>query len=102
MDCKRKYKNKNMQIFIFEFYIYYLLSGNKCTCTYVYVMHVTYNCCRHCVICLINHWYNFFLIYASGHCKVDETEKGWFIAYIDRDPETIERQKVKRGKTTLN
>ena len=31
----------------------------------------------------------------TGHCKVDETEKGWFIAYIDRDPETIERQKVK-------
>ena len=26
---------------------------------------------------------------------MDETEKGWFIAYIDRDPETIERQKVK-------
>lgn len=104
MDSKRKYKNKNMQIFIFEFYIYYLLSDNKCTCTcpYVYVMHVTYNCCRQCVIRLINHWYNFFLIYASGHCKVDETEKGWFIAYIDRDPETIERQKVKRGKTTLN
>lgn len=102
MDCKRKYKNKNMQIFIFEFYIYYLLSDNKCTCTCVYVMHVTYNCCRQCVIRLINHWYNFFLIYASGHCKVDETEEGWFIAYIDRDPETIERQKVKRGKTTLN
>ena len=32
----------------------------------------------------------------TGHCKVDETEKGWFIAYIDRDPETIERQKVKK------
>lgn len=29
-----------------------------------------------------------------GKCKVDETEKGWFITYIDRDPETIERQKV--------
>ena len=27
---------------------------------------------------------------------MDETEKGWFIAYIDRDPETIERQKVKK------
>ena len=25
---------------------------------------------------------------------MDETEKGWFIQYIDRDPETIERQKV--------
>ena len=28
----------------------------------------------------------------EGHCTVDETEKGWFIAYIDRDPETIMRQ----------
>ena len=32
----------------------------------------------------------------TGHCKVDQTEKGWFIAYIDRDPETIERQKVRK------
>ena len=30
----------------------------------------------------------------TGICKVDQTEKGWFITYIDRDPETIERQKV--------
>lgn len=29
-----------------------------------------------------------------GHCVVDETEKGWFIAYIDRDPETIRRQEA--------
>ncbi|KAA0197200.1 hypothetical protein HAZT_HAZT010548 [Hyalella azteca] len=28
----------------------------------------------------------------EGHCIVDETEKGWFVAYIDRDPETILRQ----------
>jgi DNA/RNA-binding protein KIN17 len=28
----------------------------------------------------------------EGHCTVDETEKGWFIQYIDRDPETIQRQ----------
>ncbi|CAK9291245.1 unnamed protein product [Gordionus sp. m RMFG-2023] len=26
-----------------------------------------------------------------GYCKVDETEKGWFITYIDRDPETLKR-----------
>lgn len=25
-------------------------------------------------------------------CKVDETPKGWYIQYIDRDPETIRRQ----------
>lgn len=27
-----------------------------------------------------------------GFCKVDETPKGWYIQYIDRDPETIRRQ----------
>ncbi|XP_033224850.1 DNA/RNA-binding protein KIN17 [Belonocnema kinseyi] len=25
----------------------------------------------------------------SGKCVVDETEKGWFITYIDRDPEAV-------------
>ncbi|GIY49967.1 hypothetical protein CDAR_184011 [Caerostris darwini] len=30
----------------------------------------------------------------KGHCNVDETEKGWFISYIDRDPETIMRQEA--------
>lgn len=28
----------------------------------------------------------------AGFCKVDETPKGWYIQYIDRDPETIRRQ----------
>lgn len=28
-----------------------------------------------------------------GYCKVDQNEKGWFIQYIDRDPEVIRRQK---------
>ncbi|KAG9489886.1 hypothetical protein GDO78_005680 [Eleutherodactylus coqui] len=28
----------------------------------------------------------------EGVCKVDETPKGWYIQYIDRDPETIKRQ----------
>lgn len=30
----------------------------------------------------------------AGHCTVDETEKGWFITYIDKDPETIRRQEA--------
>ncbi|KAG8195141.1 hypothetical protein JTE90_023318 [Oedothorax gibbosus] len=30
----------------------------------------------------------------EGHCNVDETEKGWFVAHIDRDPETIRRQEA--------
>ncbi|XP_062852813.1 DNA/RNA-binding protein KIN17 [Trichomycterus rosablanca] len=28
----------------------------------------------------------------EGMCKVDETPKGWYVQYIDRDPETIRRQ----------
>lgn len=28
----------------------------------------------------------------EGYCKVDETPKGWYVQYIDRDPETIRRQ----------
>uniref|UniRef100_A0A336LSL5 CSON002695 protein n=1 Tax=Culicoides sonorensis TaxID=179676 RepID=A0A336LSL5_CULSO len=28
----------------------------------------------------------------TGQCTVDETEKGWYITYIDRDPETLARQ----------
>lgn len=28
----------------------------------------------------------------AGICTVDETEKGWFIAYVDRSPEVLERQ----------
>lgn len=28
----------------------------------------------------------------SGQCVVDETEKGWFLAYIDRSPEVLEQQ----------
>ncbi|GFU68423.1 hypothetical protein TNCV_2983511 [Trichonephila clavipes] len=40
----------------------------------------------------------------EGHCIVDETEKGWFISYIDRDPETIQRQQalLKQEKMKLD
>lgn len=36
----------------------------------------------------------------EGKCKVDHTEKGWFIQYIDRGPETIqaEIEKAKKEK----
>ena len=33
-----------------------------------------------------------------GMCKVDETPKGWYIQYIDRDPETIRRQEEQARK----
>ena len=40
---------------------------------------------------------SFFLyqvfLFVIGYCKVDETEKGWFIQYIDRDPLVLQRQK---------
>lgn len=36
----------------------------------------------------------------TGQCTVDETEKGWYVTYIDRDPETLARQEkaAKREK----
>lgn len=34
----------------------------------------------------------------QGFCKVDETPKGWYIQYIDRDPETIRRQEEQARK----
>ncbi|XP_053111203.1 DNA/RNA-binding protein KIN17 isoform X2 [Hemicordylus capensis] len=34
----------------------------------------------------------------EGYCKVDETPKGWYIQYIDRDPETIRRQQEQEKK----
>lgn len=39
----------------------------------------------------------------TGKCKVEETPKGWFMTYIDRDSETLfkERQKNKRIKADL-
>ncbi|XP_073009470.1 KIN17-like protein [Typha latifolia] len=39
----------------------------------------------------------------TGKCKVDETPKGWFITYIDRDSETLfkDRLKAKRLKADL-
>ncbi|XP_037059318.1 DNA/RNA-binding protein KIN17-like [Peromyscus leucopus] len=36
----------------------------------------------------------------EGFCKVDETPKGWYIQYIDRDPETIRRQLELEKKKT--
>lgn len=34
----------------------------------------------------------------TGLCKVDETPKGWYVQYIDRDPETIRRQEEQARK----
>jgi DNA/RNA-binding protein KIN17 len=28
----------------------------------------------------------------TGQCKVEDTPKGWFITYIDREPETLLRE----------
>ncbi|KAJ8686687.1 hypothetical protein QAD02_022481 [Eretmocerus hayati] len=38
----------------------------------------------------------------TGKCVVDETEKGWFITYIDRDPETIAAQEKKEKKEKMD
>lgn len=37
----------------------------------------------------------------EGKCIADETEKGWFITYIDRSPETILAQEAKAKKEKL-
>lgn len=34
----------------------------------------------------------------SGKCKVEETEKGWFVTYIDREPETLLRESLKNKR----
>lgn len=33
---------------------------------------------------------------------MDHTEKGWFITYIDRDPEALEKQKVSSFIAIIN
>ena len=37
----------------------------------------------------------------EGHCVVDETEKGWYMAYVDRDPEAIKRQEAAQKKEKM-
>ncbi|NXH56100.1 KIN17 protein, partial [Rhabdornis inornatus] len=34
----------------------------------------------------------------EGLCRIEETPKGWYIQYIDRDPETIRRQQEQERK----
>lgn len=38
----------------------------------------------------------------TGQCVVDETEKGWFVTYIDRDPETLAAQERKAKKEKMD
>ncbi|KYM95391.1 PREDICTED: DNA/RNA-binding protein KIN17 [Cyphomyrmex costatus] len=38
----------------------------------------------------------------TGQCVVDETEKGWYITYIDRDPETLAAQERKAKKEKMD
>lgn len=45
-----------------------------------------------------------FVLYLgkTGQCVVDETEKGWYITYIDRDPDTIAQQEKVRKKEKMD
>jgi len=47
-----------------------------------------------------------FIMYLgrNGMCEVDETEKGWFVTYIDRDPETLAKieARAKRERSELD
>ncbi|XP_059056596.1 DNA/RNA-binding protein KIN17 [Achroia grisella] len=38
----------------------------------------------------------------EGKCVVDETEKGWFVAYIDRDPAAVAAQEAKAKKEKMD
>ena len=38
----------------------------------------------------------------TGKCEIEDTEKGWFITYIDRDPFTIAQEEKQRKKEKLN
>lgn len=38
----------------------------------------------------------------TGVCVVEQTEKGWFVTYIDRDPETMRRQEEIQKKAKLD
>lgn len=38
----------------------------------------------------------------EGICEVDCTEKGWFVKYIDRDPETIRKLEQVRAKERMD
>lgn len=38
----------------------------------------------------------------TGKCTVDQTEKGWFITWIDRDPDTIRKQEAIAKKERLD
>ncbi|XP_075989039.1 kin17 DNA and RNA binding protein [Anticarsia gemmatalis] len=38
----------------------------------------------------------------EGKCVVDETEKGWFVAYVDRDPAAIAAQEAKAKKEKMD
>ncbi|KAL4226249.1 hypothetical protein ACF0H5_014232 [Mactra antiquata] len=38
----------------------------------------------------------------EGICEVDFTEKGWFVKYIDRDPETIKKQEQLKTKERMD
>ncbi|KAJ6225464.1 hypothetical protein RDWZM_004009 [Blomia tropicalis] len=49
--------------------------------------HLHMNSTRWCTLTGLVKWMG-----RKGICHVDHTEKGWFITYIDRDPETLLRQ----------
>jgi len=38
----------------------------------------------------------------AGKAMVDQTEKGWFIQYIDRDPEAIRKQEAAQRKEKMD
>ena len=71
---KRRYSTK--RVFANQVYQEYIKDRN----------HLHMNSTRWCTLTGFVQWMG-----RKGICQVDHTEKGWFITYIDRDPETLLR-----------
>ena len=42
------------------------------------------------------------MLHVAGKCVVDQTEKGWFMQYVDRDPEAIRKQEAAQRKEKMD
>lgn len=65
-----------------------------------HIKNSTPTCIKILLFCyyLLFTYFNCILYLFLGKCVVDETDEGWFITYIDRDPATIELEEKMRRK----
>ena len=60
-----------------------------------------------CVTCRVTHSNQvccqlLAVLHVAGKCVVDQTEKGWFMQYVDRDPEAIRKQEAAQRKEKMD